>query len=72
MTEGEQMIKNIKYLKSQITMQPRSTPMIDDVAGEVSTTTEDLVGYTDTVEAAPQYNSEFRATYKMYPLKVFL
>ncbi len=72
MTEGEQMIKNIKYLKSQITMQPRSTPMIDDVAGEVSTTTEDLVGYTDTVEAAPQYNSEFRAIYKMYPLKVFL
>lgn len=72
MTWGEQMIKNIKYLKSQITMQPQSAIATDTSVWENSILHEDLVGYTDTVEAAPQYNNEFRATYKMYPLKVFL
>lgn len=73
MTEGEQMIKNIKYLKSQITMQPRSTMTADTPGWETTTTIqENIVGYTDAVEAAPRYNSEFRAMYKMYPLKVFL
>lgn len=74
MTEGEQMVKNIKYLKNQITLQPRAMISTDTTVTGSATATmeEDLVGYKDTVEAAPHYNNDFRATYKMYPLKVFL
>lgn len=72
MTEGEQMIKNIKYLKSQITMQTPDMSMANNSAWETTVVTDNIVGYTDVVEAAPIYNNEFRATYKMYPLKVFL
>lgn len=71
MTDGEQMIKNIKFLKNEITRLPvefqQSGP---ENMGENATKSTPLIHYTDTIQAPIEYNRDFRATYKMNPVKV--
>ncbi|MBS9775367.1 PH domain-containing protein [Candidatus Gracilibacteria bacterium] len=67
MTEGEQLMKNIKYLKNNITLSKSQV-----IEGEEEKSKESLIGYVDnTEEEILDYNKDFTANYKMNFLKTF-
>lgn len=72
MTDGEQMIKNIKYLKNQITMQEPTHTVASVSADGTPQVVEDVVGYKDQLAEPLVYDHDFRAEYRMDARKTFL
>ncbi|MBF0913972.1 PH domain-containing protein, partial [Candidatus Gracilibacteria bacterium] len=68
MTEGETLIKNIKYLKDAITLT--ETEILEEKVEEKKV--DEVVGFTDKTDFAGNYDRQFSATYSMYLPRVIV
>lgn len=73
MTDGELMIKNIKYLKDAISLKPKNLQnSLENVENPENLNENDVVGYKNKVDKTFDYDADFTASYRMSAIRTLV
>lgn len=73
MTDGELMIKNIKYLKDAISLKSKNLQNFPENPQEIANSPEnDIVGYKNQIDKNFDYDADFVASYRMNAMRTLV